>query len=348
MRKVESENNVRDGLSRRQFVRNGGLLVAAAGALGYRSLGLAAPVPEGTAPAKDAAIPRKKLGRTGAEVSILGLGTAPMGHRNGNNPDLPPLIEVFTEAIDRGINYLDTGRIYGRAEEALGKVLEGRRDKVFLVTKVWAESYVEAEGKFRESMSKLKVDHVDLLHLHSTGDKDIDKVLAKDGSWEFLRKVKKEGRTRFLGLSGHSRPARFVRMIEETGEVDAIMIAMNFADRHTYGFEEKVLPVARKHGVGVMAMKVFGGIRGGFSNYGAKVPHPSQMDKGLHESAIRYALSLEGVTGMVIGVHDAEQLRRNVEVVLAAKPLSTEELAALVEKGKDLASTWGARFGSPA
>jgi predicted aldo/keto reductase-like oxidoreductase len=332
---VDMKLEVGRRLSRREFVRAGGILAAAA--VGCRLLE--------TRAAEAAAIPRRPLGRTGAEVSILGLGTAPMGHRNSNHPELPPLLSVFSEAIERGINYLDTARIYGRAEEALGEVLAQRRDKVFLVTKIWAEEYGEAEKKFNESLHWLKVDHVDLLHLHSTGDKNIDKVLGEKGSWAYFKKMKKEGRARFLGLTGHSRPANFVRMIEETGEVDAIMVAMNFVDRHTYGFEEKVLPVARKHGVGVMAMKVFGGIRGSFPNYGAATPHPSQMERDLHGEAVRYALSLEGVTGMVIGVHDADQLRQNIQRVLAAKPLEKGDLAALIEKGKSLAGEWGPRFG---
>ncbi|MGH9360752.1 MAG: aldo/keto reductase, partial [Thermoanaerobaculia bacterium] len=261
-------------LSRRDFLKAGGVVVAAG------AVGLSAP--------EERRIPRRVLGRTGAEVSILGLGTACMGHRNGNNPDLPPLIQVFSEAIERGINYIDTARIYGRAEEALGEVLKGRRDQVFLVTKVWSEDAEDAEKKFGESLRWLKTDRADLVLLHSTGDKKIDKVLGPKGSWEFFRKIKKEGRTRFIGLSGHSRPQNFVRMIEETREVDAVLMAMNFADRHTYGFEEKVLPVARKHGVGVMAMKVFGGIRGSFANYPAKDPHPSQMDPAFHRDAMRY------------------------------------------------------------
>jgi len=338
MEKSRVERSLAGSLTRRVFVK-GGLLAAGAVAIGGRARGDEA---KKTSPAP---IPRRVLGRTGVEVPILGLGTAPMGHRNRNNPDLPPLIDVFSEAIDRGVTYIDTGRIYGRAEEALGEVLKTRREKVFLVTKVWSEEAEDAQKKFSESLKQLKVDHVDLLHLHSTGDKNIDKVLGPQGSWEFFRKAKKEGRARFVGLSGHSRPANFVRMIEETKEIDALLIAMNFVDRHIYGFEEKVLPVARKHNAGVMAMKVFGGIRGSFPNYGAQTPHPSQMEKELHQDAIRYTLSLEGVTGMVIGVHGAEQLRRNIEMVLAAKPLSTEELAALVEKGKALAPDWRPRFG---
>ena len=325
--------------TRRAFVRAGGALIAA-GMVGAHTFVRADEKPSASTP-----LPKRVLGKTGAEVTILGLGTAPMGHRNSNNPDLPPLVEVFSEAIDRGINYIDTARIYGRSEEALAQVLASRRDKIFLVTKVWAETAAEAEEKLTLSLSTLKLKSVDLVHLHSTGDKNIDKVLAKGGAWEFLRSARKSGLTRFLGLSGHSRPANFVRMIEEAGDVDALLIAMNFVDRHVYGFEEKVLPVARKHKIGVMAMKIFGGIRGSFPNYGAKTPHPAQMDREFHEQSIRYALSLEGVTGMVIGVHDAKQVRENIDAVAKATPLPAAELAALVEKGKSLAPQWGPRFG---
>jgi predicted aldo/keto reductase-like oxidoreductase len=190
----------------------------------------------------------------------------------------------------------------------------------------------------------LKVDGVDVLDLHSAGSQDIDKVLAKGGSWEFIQKAKEKGKARFIGLSGHSRPANFVRMIE-TDTVDMIMPAMNFVDRYIYGFEEKVLPVARKHRTGVMAMKVYGGIVGGFKNYSAREPHPSQMSAEHHELSIRYIKSLEGVTGMVIGVHTAEQMRMNLERVIKAKPLSKKEFEETCELGKKIAQSWLPRFG---
>src|SRR5437867_2110523 len=86
------------GLSRREFVRAGGILAAAVAAGPARLL---AEEPKQAAPP----IPKRVLGRTGVEVSLLGLGTAPMGHRNNNHPDLPPLVEVFAEAVDRGVTY---------------------------------------------------------------------------------------------------------------------------------------------------------------------------------------------------------------------------------------------------
>jgi len=223
-------------------------------------------------------------------------------------------------------------------------VLKTRRDKVFLATKLWADTWEDAEKSLNQSLEQLQTDAVDVLHLHNAGGRDIDQVLGKRGAWEFLLDAKKKGKTRFVGLTGHCRAARFVPILE-TGTVDVMMVAMNFVDRHVYGFEKVALPVARKHGTGVMAMKIFGGVRGGFKNYGQRNPHPSQMSPEHYTDSIRYAKTLEGVTGMVIGAHNSDQVRKNIASVLAAKPLSTEEFDALCEKGKPLAPSWGARFG---
>jgi len=328
-------------VSRRGFLRHGGGVVAGAG------IGLTLPS-SAEAAARETKntdrVPTAILGRTGIKISILGLGTADLGEQNRKKPSVPKLVSVFSDAIDRGITYVDTARIYGRAEEALATVLPKRRDKVVLATKVWASTYEEAKTSFEESLATMKVDRVDVAHIHSLGDKNVDAILGKQGALRYLEEQKKNGRTRAVGITGHSRPANFVRLLE-TGKIDVMMVAMNFVDRHIYGFEEKVLPVAREHGTGVLAMKVFGGIRGGFRNYGARKAHPSQMSSEHHLESIRYARTLEGVTGMVIGVHSSEQVHRNIAMVLEAKPLSRKELADLCEKGKPLAPRWTARFG---
>ncbi|MBI4602285.1 MAG: aldo/keto reductase [Planctomycetes bacterium] len=334
-------------LTRRAFVRGTSALVAGA-ALGLGRGLEAQPRPPLTVEEVKALgpIPKAVLGRTGLEITIVGLGTALLGHQNSNKPEIPKLVGVFGEALDLGINYVDTARMYGGAEEALKTVLKGRRDKVILATKVWPREFTakEAEDTFHESLRTLGVDSVDVLHLHSAGDKDMDKVLAKGGTWEFLEKAKAAGKARFLGMSGHSRPANFLRLLE-TDKVDVLMVAMNFVDRHIYGFEEKVLPVARKHKTGVLAMKVYGGITGGFQNYGAKTPHPSQLDASHHVRSIAYAKSLEGVAALVLGVHSSEQLRENVKRVLETRPLSKEDFDKLCEEGKTIAAGWTPRFG---
>ena len=333
-----------DALSRRKFVQTGGLFVAgcALGVSGASSTRVSAETetPE---------IPRRTLGRTGEKVSVLGLGTALLGHQNNNRPEVKKLVDVFSEAIDRGVTYVDSGRIYGRSEMALEKVLKARRDKVFLATKAWANTYEEAKESFEKSMAALKVDHVDVLHIHNLGGKDIDRVLddgtrGKGGSWKFLQEAKKAGKARFIGITGHQMPVKYVRMLE-TGTVDVMMVVMNFVDRHIYKFEATALPVARKHKTGVMAMKVFGGLQGGWGSYSARRPVPSQMKKEHHRKSVAYVKSLEGVTGMVIGVHTREQLIENIRMVTSTKALSKTELEELAGLGKQFAPRWTARFG---
>jgi hypothetical protein len=337
-------------LSRRRFLEGGGLLAGAA-ALGMLPGGSATAAPPVLAAGaeeragggdQDAAlgeIPRRVLGATGEKVSIIGFGTANMGE---GPQDTEECAAVFAEAIDRGINYIDTARIYGDAETALGRVLKTRRDKVFLVTKCMTNTAKEAAESFERSLRELEVDHVDLLHLHAAGDRDLDVVLGKDGAWEHITKQKKAGRARFVGITGHDRPANFLRMLE-TGTVDVMMVCMNFVDRHTYGFEKTVLPEAVKRGTGVMAMKVYGGIRGGFAMN--RQIRPSQLDPVYLHIAVRYALGLAGVTGVVIGAHNAVELRQNIRYVLNAPPLSEKERQALEAHGERLAKEWGPRFG---
>ncbi|MEN6575678.1 MAG: aldo/keto reductase [Phycisphaerales bacterium] len=285
-------------------------------------------------------LPMRVLGRTGAKVTILGLGTAPIGEARG---DMGEAVKIFSEVIDRGVNYVDTARIYGIAEEALGQVLPSRRDKVFLVTKCWTDSGEQAQKMFEESLRMLKTDHVDLVHIHNVGNKNLDKVLGSDGILEYLLKQKQAGKTRFIGMSGHERPPQFLKMLE-TDQIDVVMGVMNYADRNIYDFEGKVLPECRKRNVGVVAMKVYAGIKGGFPNHrkawvGCNTP-PERMGK-----ALAYALDLEGVSVANVGPFTLEQAIRNVELAKQYKPLTDAEREELLAYGKELASTLGPRYG---
>jgi len=285
-------------------------------------------------------LPMRVLGRTGAKVTILGLGTAPIGEARG---DIDEAVRIFSEVIDRGVNYVDTARIYGIAEEALGQVLATRRDRVFLVTKCWTDSGQRAQRMLEESLRMLKTDHVDLVHIHNIGNKNLDKVLASDGILKYLLRQKEGGKTRFIGLSGHERPSQFVKMLE-TDQIDVVMPVMNYADRHIYDFEGKVLPECRKRNVGVVAMKVYAGIKGGFPNHrkgwvGCNTP-PEKLGK-----ALAYALDLEGVSVANVGPFTMEQAIRNVELARQYKPLTDTERQELLAYGKALAATLGPRYG---
>jgi len=287
------------------------------------------------------ALPTRILGRTKEKVTILGLGTAPVGE---GPVEVQEGIRIFSEVLDRGVTYVDTARIYGEAEEMLGHVIPKRRDKLFVVTKVSTDSAARAEQSLSESLRQLKIDHLDLVHIHSIGTKNLDKVLAADGVLAYLLKQKQAAKIRFIGISGHNRPANFVRMIQ-TDQIDVLMCVMNYADRNIYDFESKVLPEARKRNVACVAMKVYAGIKGGFPNHRSGhvgcATEPAYLPQ-----ALAYALDLEGVSVAVVGPYTVEQAIQNVEFARKYTPLSEQQRASLMEYGRRLAETLGPRYGS--
>jgi predicted aldo/keto reductase-like oxidoreductase len=318
-------------MGRREFLKRAGCAGAGLALAAIHRQAYAQPVGE---------LQKRVLGRTNQKVTILGLGTAPVGE---GPVDVQEGIKIFGEAIDRGITYIDTARIYGNAEEILGHLIPKRRDKLFIVTKVSTDNADRAERSLSESLHRLKTDHLDLVHIHSIGSKKLDRVLAKDGALEYLLKQKEAGKIRFIGISGHNRPPNFVRMLK-TDQIDVIMCVMNYADRNIYDFESKVLPEARKRNVASVAMKVYAGIKGGFPNHRSGfigcATEPAYLPQ-----AMAYALDLENVSVAVVGPYTVEQAIQNVEFAKKYKPLSEEQRTSLLEYGKKLAPSLGPRYG---
>ncbi len=285
-------------------------------------------------------LPHRVLGKTGERVPILGLGTGPGGM--GLEDDAA--VTLYHQAIDLGVTYVDTAPGYDRAQVQLGRVMADRRDEVFLVSKTLADDAEKALSIMEQSLKDLQTDHVDLVYVHSMGNRDVDRVLAPEGSLAGLREAQRRGWTRFVGFTAHNTPARAARMLQEA-EVDVVMFAMNQADRFTYNFEGDVLPLARERNVGVAAMKVFGGAVG--MDY--EKPNPSALrahGEHDHQMAMRYALGLPGVATAVIGVFNERELLQNVDWARNYNPLTSEEESGLSKLGKKIAGDWGPHYGS--
>jgi len=282
-------------------------------------------------------IPKRVLGRTDTEVSILALGMGPIGISRMAQPDAEKLINL---CIDLGINYIDVAPTYGDGEEKLGPIMRQRRNEVFLVTKVEETSRDGALRQINESLKKMQTDHIDAVHIHDFGGLDYGTVLGKGGALEGLIEAKKSGLVKFIGISGHQKPMNFLKALE-TDEIDLVMSALNFVDKHTYNFEEKVLPEAIKHKTGIAAMKVLGGAVG--MQYDK--PMPALLPEEHYTHAIRYSLGLEGVSTVVIGLKNEDEIRKAVETVKNYKPLSDNEKVKINDIGKDLAKQWGEHFG---
>ena len=328
--------------SRRAFVRQTSLL---AGGLVLGGDGLCQAAAEPPATDKSAIDSQpwatRVLGRTGASVTTMTLGTAPCGL----SPKIPTteIAKIVNEALDLGVTAIDTAPAYIKSEEGVGMALGQRRKEIFLSTKVLADTIEEAEKSLAKSFQLLKTDWFDLVYYHSAGDHDVEAAMKPNGVFSWLVKQKQAGKFRFLGISGHNRPAKFVPLLE-TGEVDALLTLVNFVDRFTYGFDHKVLPVARKHNVGIVAMKVFGGARKSAGSY-ENPECPPELGVEHLEMAVRYSLGIPGVATLNLGVHNREQLRKNVKLVKRYQPLSEDEQERMRTLGKQLAQQWGPHFG---
>ena len=251
-------------------------------------------------------------------------------------------------ALERGVRFIDSGHAYGmgKAERGIGMVLPPFRKEVFLTTKVRTATLPEWEESFATSLKDTKTDYIDLLYVHNLGDRPhsiIDRALDADGILTWVVKQKKLGKARFVGISGHNLPDRFLPLIE-SGLVDVLMCPINFVLRHVYGFEDKVLPAARKQNMGIVAMKVFGGNRGGFPHVRGPAA-PPQMPLEHLELAVRYSLSVEGVAVANIGPQHVDHVAQNVEMVKRFRPLSDSEMADALRLGRRLAESWGTIFG---
>lgn len=322
-------------ISRRGFIRQAQAAVLAAGTVS------AATATETPAPQADRLLPCRTLGRTNLQVTCMTLGTAPCGMAKAIGP--AQITEIVKEALDLGVNYIDTAPGYGNAEEGIGPAIVKRRKQMILGTKVYTDSVAEADKMFAGSLKNLKTDYADLLYLHQLGDRDCEKARGPDGVFTWLLKQKQAGKCRFVGITCHNRPGRVAAFLE-TGQVDVLMVPVNFIDDFVYGFEKDVLPLARKQNVGIVAMKAFAGPSEETGKWWNPLAKPNVGEKNI-ELAIRYTLSTPGVATANLGVHNVQQVRQNVKHAAAFRPLADDERKKLAELGRQRAAALGEHYG---
>jgi aryl-alcohol dehydrogenase-like predicted oxidoreductase len=278
-------------------------------------------------------MPRSVLGRTGKSVSRLGIGC---GIFSKDEFTAKEMIDVIETALARGVNYLDTAPNYPGVQNAIGPVVKANRDKLFLVSKIEETTAAGAWQQIRKSLADLQTDRLDLVHLHSFGDvdrwPDVKMVCGPTGALSALIEAREKGVIGAIGASGHNRPSRFHQILD-TGAIDVLMNPANFVMQHIYDFEAKVWARARLSNVGLVAMKVLGGVYPG-NNRESRLP----LDE--FENAIRYALSIPGVSTAVIGMRDFQQVEEAADVVCSiTEPLDEAALQALYQRGIELMAT---------
>jgi aryl-alcohol dehydrogenase-like predicted oxidoreductase len=279
------------------------------------------------------AMPTRRLGRINFQAGILGLGAQYLGDPGVEQSTVD---RVIGEALDGGLNYIDTAPPYGQSEERLGRALKGRRDKVFLVSKVETSARGDVEYQLRDSLRKLQTDYLDCVHIHNVSRDDrfpsLEQVLAKNGTLGGLIQARQRGMIRHIGCTSHLRPAR-VLPVFATGEIELFMCVLNFVERHIYGYEEKVLPEARRRDIGVIAMKVLGGP---IKNAGARLVTPED-----YAATLRYVWGVQGLSVAIVGMRSVEEFRQALAAARSYRPLDVKEMSALTERGKALAAAWG-------
>ncbi len=320
------------GLSRRQFL--GTTAAAALGALAARGARAGQ-----ESPPAEPALPTRILGRTGREVTILGLGLGALG--DGHLPE-EQVCSVLTEALDLGITYIDTARTYGQTQAYVGPIVAARRESFFLTSKIRPIHLLgPARDQLEAALTDLRTEVLDLVFIHQLADHPFEDLEKSDGVLTVLRKAKEEGLVRHIGASGHHTPGVFAPLLESVPDLDVIMVPVNLVDRHLYTFDSEVIPKAVEKGVAVVAMKLLGGV----PDWAYAPGRGRLIADDVYEPTIRYALGHAGVTTGIVGFSTGEELRKGVEAVRRYRPLEETELAALDDRCRALAGEWGLHFG---
>ena len=205
-------------------------------------------------------IPRRTLGRTGEQVSAIGLGG---WHLSLKHVDEALSIRIVRSAIDRGITFMDNSWDYneGQSELRMGKALrDGYRDRVFLMTKIDGRSKKLAARQLDESLRRLQTDRIDLVQHHEVlRFDDPHRVFDTRGANAALVAARKAGKLRYIGFTGHKDPRVHLHMLEVAREhgfrFDAVQMPLNVMDAHYRSFEKSVLPELVRQRIGVLGMK---------------------------------------------------------------------------------------------
>ena len=232
---------------------------------------------------KTPSVEYRTLGRTGLKVTAVSMGVM-----NCSDP------AVLRRAYDLGINFYDTADCYmwGRNEEMVGSAFQGKRDKVFIQTKVHDHDEQKMRASVERSLRRLRTDYIDVLVWHGLSSAE---DISNPELQEFMAKMKKEGKARFTGFSSHSRMAPVLREAAKCGYHDMALVSYNFT--HSTDLKEAVA-IAAKAGVGIVAMKTQSG------------GYTKETMAGLspHQAALKYILRDTNVAATVPGVTTIEQI----------------------------------------
>jgi len=269
-------------------------------------------------------IPRRVLGNTGLEVTILGLG----------GESIIKIVEKYDEAVEliqasyqMGINYFDTAPGYYPSEIRVGDALQGVRKNIVLATKTDDRTRDGSWRLLEKSLQNLKTDYIDIWQIHHIDRQDeVRAILQKDGALTAMREAKEQRIIRFMGVTGHYDYKPLLSAIT-CFPFDTILMALNAADVHQDSFIRNLLPEAVGRKMGIIGMKIFA--RG-------KIFEPTKLNSPA--DALNYVLSLP--VSLAIAGHDSlRQLIDNIQIAQDFSPLSRTQQDKIEEKTKTYAQS---------
>lgn len=273
--------------------------------------------------AQTGTIPKRQFGRTSVQISALALG----GHHLGDAKDEKTAKEIVARAIDGGVTFFDNCWEYhiGKSEAWLGAALKGKRDQVFLMTKVCTHGRDKALAMrmLEESLNRLQTDHLDLWQIHGVSfENDPELFIRPNGAAEALAQAKKEGKVRFVGFTGHKDPAIHLAMLNTGFPFDSVQMPLNPFDATFRSFETQVLPEVNRRGMAPLGMKPLQGAGPAIKN-------------GVYtaDELLRYAMSLPVAT-TITGMEKTDVVEQNLRIAQNFEPLSPEEMNSLRERGR--------------
>jgi aryl-alcohol dehydrogenase-like predicted oxidoreductase len=301
--------------NRRKFIKSAAVLGAAPFATGGTMAQQPSDIP---APDVSGVVPRKPFGRTGLQVSAMGLG----GYHLGSAETDQAANEIVAKAIDHGVNFFDNAWEYhdGLSEERLGKALKGKRDQAILMTKVCTHGREKkiAMRMLEESLRRLQTDHLDVWQIHEVVyENDPELIFAQDGAAEALLAAKQQGKVRFIGFTGHKDPEIHLKMLSHNFPFDTIQMPLNCCDATFRSFETQVLPEANRRGLAALGMKSLGG-SGELVRFGIVTA----------EQGLRYAMSLPVAT-TISGIDSMQVLDQNLRVAVNFQPSDASQMQRL-------------------
>ena len=281
---------------------------------------------------KKSLIPKRILGRTGAEVPIIGFGTGSKFQRAYENRD-DEAVQLLNHAVDLGITWFDTAHIYGKdgwSETMVGRMLKTRRKEVFVTTKIHDRTYDQIMGQIEISLKRLQTDYIDLLHVHWLKADEVDLLGQKGYSVETYYKLREQKVVRFIGVSSHDQPVQMKNFIERY-DFDCAQLVLNAAmlgvlepgwrlapEVSSPSFEAITLPAAQKKNMGIIAMKTLG--------YGHLLGN--NPDKADAQTLMRYAWSLP-IASSIVGMTSLEEVEQNAKYASAFQSMPQNEMREL-------------------